>query len=340
MSSHTHTIAHNASKTGATVLPDSIPGPTGPQGPKGATGPAGPQGPTGPVDAAVGTRVTTLEGQMANVILRVAALEAKFTPPAPSGVVATLGPSTTSAQLLAKMADMTIDAIELTAGTFTLGSCTHVNIDRTARPLTVRPAAGASVVLEGGLYASQRGAFQFGDGGGSAKYITMQDLILDGYTLDSTGIFWLGNADHITLPRMTVRNSTGIAGQSWALYVSYDGSVSASNVVANGWIVDGGARTIGGAGLGHDSSPEPVANVQLHDWDIANAAYSVYSSHPCTGVDIDGWTIAHTGLTTYAYISTLLANGCGGTIKNCHATDSGELILEAPMVDGGGNSWA
>jgi hypothetical protein len=133
-----------------------------------------------------------------------------------------------------------------------------------------------------------------------------------------------------------VRNSRGQAGYSWALYVSTDGGVGPSNVVARNWVVDGGGRTLGGLAIGHTPA---ARGVTATGWRVSNASYAIYSNTPATGVSISDWTITSSGLTTFAYLSVVLAQ-TGGTIRNVHATNSGGPELETPpMVDGGGNTW-
>src|ERR1700690_4490224 len=69
-------------------------------------------------DSALAARVTTLEASMANGILRVAAVEAKFTPP--TAVVKAFPGSgaNTIAAFVAMTADMTLDVIEMAAGVY------------------------------------------------------------------------------------------------------------------------------------------------------------------------------------------------------------------------------
>jgi hypothetical protein len=250
--------------------------------------------------------------------------------PSPSLKVVGLTPTVTATQFVAAVRDNTTDVIELAGGIYHPGLIT-LNVDRT-RPLIIRPKAGASAVFAGGSGS----AFHIGSGG-VAGGITLEGLVFDGYSIGDTGIVWLGNCHDITVNDMVVRNSTGPAGYSWALYVSTNGGVSARNVVANHWTVDGGARTLGGLQIGNSSGPDNNG-VSAHGWRVTNASYAIYSAAGAAGVDISDWTIDSSGLTTFADLSVVLVN-TSGTIRNVHATNSGGPEIDRPMVDAGGNTW-
>jgi hypothetical protein len=248
--------------------------------------------------------------------------------PTPVAKVVGLTSSVTAAQFASAAQDNTTDVIELAGGIYHTGVIT-LNVDRT-RPLIIRPAAGATVVFAG---VGSQSAFWIGSGG-VAGNITIEGLVFDGYSLSTNGIVWLGNCHDITLNDITVRNSTGQTGYSWALYMSTDGGASPRNVVANNWIVDGGARTIGALQMGHAGGPT-ISGVILHGWQVTNASYAIYSAVGATGVDIDGWTINSSG---DSGLSVDLVN-TAGTIEKVHATNSGGPQIELPMVDAGGNTW-
>ena len=236
--------------------------------------------------------------------------------------------SVTAAQFVSAVQDNTTDVIELAGGIYRPGVI-RLNVDRT-RPLIIRPTAGASVVFAGG----SRPAFYIGLGGVAGR-ITIQGLVFDGFAMGSDGIIWLGNCHDITVNNMVVRNSTGQPGYSWALYVSTDGGAGPRNVVANYWIVDGGARTLGGLAIGHTPA---ARGVTANGWHVSNASYAIYSSTTATGVRISNWRIDSSGLTTFANLSVVLEQTTG-TISNVHATNSGAAEIVPPMVDAGGNTW-
>jgi hypothetical protein len=243
--------------------------------------------------------------------------------------IVSFGPTVTASRLLASIADNTIDVIELAGGMYTPGPVT-INVART-RPLLIRPAKGATVVFAKGSTT----AFAFGFAGGVAGNITMQGFIFDDYHIGATGIIWIGNAHDITLNSMTVRNSTGLGGTSWALYLSTDNGTGPSNIVANDWLVDGGGRTLGALQSYHNPNARGVTALR---WKVSNCAYTIYAHSDATGLDIEDWTADSCGLTTYAFLSVILQD-VGGIIKNVHSTNSGAAAIGAPMVDGGGNTW-
>ena len=242
--------------------------------------------------------------------------------------VVELTSSVTAAQFVSAVQDNTTDVIELAGGIYRPGII-RLNVDRT-RPLLIRPTPGATVVFAGG----SRPAFYIGLGGVAGR-ITIEGLVFDGFSMGPDGIIWLGNCHDITVNNMVVRNSTGQPGYSWALYLSTDGGAGPRNVVANDWIVDGGARTLGGLQIGHTPA---ARGVTANGWHVSNASYAIYSSTTATGVRISDWRIDSSGLTTFANLSVVLAN-TQGTISNVHATNSGGAEIESPMVDGGGNTW-
>ena len=352
MTQHRHTIPKGANQTASVTDPDLTPYAKTAQVQAEAANRVAGDNANANMFGLLAARVTPLEASMANVLLRLAAVEKPYTPPAPppSSVVATLGPSTTSAQLLAKMADMTIDVIELTAGTYSaLTNPTYVDgIDRTSRPLTIRPASGATVIIPGGT----RPAFYFGLSS-KVSYTTMPGLTLSGFNFSATddGILWTGWVDHLTLNSMIVTNVLGATPyMSWALYISSDCKGHAgTDITANGWTVDAsvsGARGIGGLAMGN--GPLGPINITANGWTISHAKYAWYmhqdtsAERGSTNCHMDGWTITdcgyNSGVLCAAYYGYM-----DGTYSNMHATGCGCSLYQegSPnMTDGGGNSWA
>lgn len=250
--------------------------------------------------------------------------------------------SLTSAQLLTAMANETYDVIELAGGTYHLAN-TVINIDR-KRPLIVRPAQGATVILNGSL-AQPAGQFVFGLNG-VAGNITMSDFTFDSWAFDQTGLCWIGNAHHITLNNMTVTNSIGTvsAVTAYGLYVSHDGGAAGTDIVANGWTVTGGgSRAMSAAQVqGVDALHE---RVQLHNWTVTNCAYA-YVSTPAllTGLDMNHWTITNCGTAGFSCLWQGPTSDPGAAIvmgiyRNFTLTSSDPILADVPsgMVDGGGN---
>jgi len=233
----------------------------------------------------------------------------------------------TAAQLIAAARDNSVDVIELAGGTYHVGGI-GLSVART-NPLTIRPAAGATVVFSG----SNGGGSALVISGGASN-ITIEGITFDGYQLADTGLVWVGNAHDIALRDITVRHTTGQGAYSWALYLSYSGGVAANRITATGWDVDGGSRTIGGLQIGNSTGPDQ-SHVTATGWRVTNAAYAIYSAAGASSVGIDGWTIDSSGL---GNLSVDIVN-TSGTISNVHATNSGRPQIVSPMVDAGGNSW-
>jgi hypothetical protein len=247
--------------------------------------------------------------------------------PTPEPKVVRFSPGMSGGQLVAAIADASTDVIELAGGTYTPGSI-NINVNR-SRPVTIRPAPGATVVFANGTDA----AFTFGYGG-VAGNITIDGLIFDGYRIGSIGIVWIGNAHDITLNNITVRNSTGIGTNSWALYLSSDGGSGPTRVVADNWNVDGGARTLGGVQSYHNPN---ARGATLRGWHVRNCAYAIYLNSDATDVRIEDWTTTSCGVTTYADLS-VVARDASGIIRNVRATDSGGVDIWPPMIESG-NEW-
>jgi methyl-accepting chemotaxis protein len=251
-----------------------------------------------------------------------------------SSVIYSFPSSGTLSDLLTVMADMTIDIIEMASGTYHFAG-TAVNIDRSARPLTVRPAAGATVTFAGDVASG--GQFYFGLGG-AASYITMEGFTFSGYSIGDTGIVWLGNASHITLNDMTVHTVT-VTGSgpiySWALYLSIDAGTSPSYIVADNWTVTGSSQNFSALQVGHP--PSGMTSVTARDWNVTEVAYAIYAYGGVSGFTLDGWLITDSvrfGTTDTVFFGPSVT----GVYSNMTAVSSGDLESQGGMTDGGGNS--
>ena len=332
MSTHKHTIVRNATSTGAATVPDPVPFP----------------------DLSVYAKKADLAtllnpdpkvvGSMANVILRLAAVEAHFTPPpvVPPPGQKIVPFSGTAAQLVALMADMTVDVIEIAAGTYPKWSVI-INVARpTSRPLLVRPAAGGAVIFDG---TGMGGTPPFYVGWNSlASYITVDaagtggSFTIANYSIAAIGLVDAKYTDHVTFNGLIVRNCSGAPRTSHCLYVESDGTHRSKSFTANGWDVVGPSnRYLNGVQTFHSPS---VDGLTLHGWTVSNLHRAGYIDADATGIDIDGWTIANCDATFDA------AETAAGVIKNCHATNSGSTVFgsgyltDRALVDGGGNTWS
>jgi hypothetical protein len=250
--------------------------------------------------------------------------------------VVSFTPSMSASQLLAYLADNTVDVIEL-AGTYQLPQLL-INTNRTRR-VVVRPASGATAVF---VSTNAPAGNQFGFGAsGVAGLITVQDVTLDGYRINDTGLVWIGNAHDITVNRFTVRNCTAAlsASSSWALYLSTSGGSGARNVVADGWVVDGNARAISAMQSYHDPN---ARGVTARGWNVSHVGYALYFNSDITGALLDGWTVDDAGVDGYNGVESIIAvgpvPGGAGTISNFHVTNGGGVRIPS-LTDGGGSVW-
>ncbi len=233
-------------------------------------------------------------------------------------------PSQKGSVFLALLKDESVDVIELD-GTYHL-PYTRINVDRT-RPILVRPAAGATVIMSGSAIGGDP-QFEFGEGG-TAGNITMQGLIFDGFILAQSGIIQAKDAHDITLNDMIVRNcrANGTYAQpwhAWAVYVSSNATVHVTNLTLDRWTVDGSAGQMGAlqvcGGL----------RVTARGWSVSNARYAVYATRtqsPLTDFVLDDWTISGSGAPMWASpkVSVYVENA-SGRFSNMHDASSGTLL--------------
>lgn len=243
-------------------------------------------------------------------------------------------PSMSAAQLYALLADNTVDVIEVDG--FYSPPQLIINVDRT-RPVTVRPAAGRSAIFHATNCPSGN-QFAFG-AGGVAGLITLDDLILDGYRVNDTGLIGVGNAHDITLTRITVRNC--IAGlsssSSWSLYVTSDGGKGPVRLVADDWTVDGNNRSISAMTSYHDPNGRGVT---ARRWNVSHVGYALYMNSDISGVVLDGWTVNDAGVAGSNGVESIIAVGPGsaGTIANFRVANGGGVRIPS-LTDAGGNVW-
>lgn len=286
--------------------------------------------------------VTT--AQMNTAIAKaIAAHEAKYhaapppvvtpTPTPPSGKVVTFGSSLTAQQLQNAAADMTVDAIELTAGTYKLGTAVYFDVDRTAKPLTIRPAAGASVTFTGSGDPTASGQFFFGLNRPS-KYVTMQGFGFTGYLLAQAGIFEFRQTDHVTVKGIDIAGITRYTAYSdkayktWAAYIS----MVNTNLVLDGWTMAGVNRDWSGIQIDSGTS---AAHIALTNIIMANLDYAFYEDVPTTDLTLDGWKVTNCGEGGVA----ISFHQAQGVYRNVALVGSGVISPHSSqMSSGGGNT--
>src|SRR5258706_2150650 len=99
-------------------------------------------GPTAKTQTLVAQQLTGGTTTWVQVASTTITVQSVVSPPPPASNVLQLGTGTTAAQFSAACNNMNIDVIELTSPTYTLGASVYIDIDRTSRPLLIRPAMG------------------------------------------------------------------------------------------------------------------------------------------------------------------------------------------------------
>ncbi|HEY5473083.1 MAG TPA: hypothetical protein VIK32_07825, partial [Candidatus Limnocylindrales bacterium] len=262
--------------------------------------------------------------------------------------VVQFGPSGTQAQFVSLMKDMTVDVIELEAGTYKgwhIGGSgqPRFHVTRAARPLLVRPAPGAAVVWDDTGGTSGDAWFYVGSWNVASHvtdYITFDpagtggSFTIQNYALGQQGLVSTGWVDHVAFNGFHTRGITGVAPGwlSWQVYVSSDGVNRGSNVTFNDWDVAASAdRYVGGLQTFHNPQ---ARNVTALRWKIDGAKSAITLEGDVTGLDVEGWTITNC---EYAVTSDGTA---AGILRNNEATGStSPPIIREPLIDAGGNTW-
>ena len=242
---------------------------------------------------------------------------------------------------------MGIDAIEMVGGTYRWDNVS-IGVDRTARPLTVRPAADGTVTFAGNGSTTGSGILNFG-ATAAAKWITFDGVAPGGFTFDSVslaqvGVLSIRSSDHLTLRNMTFRNlvrDTAWAPKaytSWAAYISTAGGRANSNLTLDHWTMTAPAVRRGVSFIQTDSSTATNTSIHLTNMTVTGADYAFYGGVPATDLVLDNWTIVDCGENGS---SVRFANGSeSGRYSNLHATTSDRLLNQsAGMVNGGGVVW-
>jgi hypothetical protein len=256
-------------------------------------------------------------------------------PPSAGGIVVTFDPDLTAEELERAIADMDVDVIELTSGTYRLGAV-EINVDRTSRPLTIRPTGGASVTFKGSGEATAGGQFYFGLSS-PAKWITFSGpFTFDGYLLAQAGIFELRQSDHVTLRDITIRNISRDAVRADKAYFTWGAYISGNNrhLTASGWNLIGSGREWSGIQIDSGTS---ASSVKLLDMTMSDLDYAFYENVPTTDLLLDGWVVSNCSSSNGTAISFHQATG---VYRNMTGTSSGRIsVNQSGMVAEGGIDW-
>jgi hypothetical protein len=241
---------------------------------------------------------------------------------------------------------MTIDIIEIgTPNTTTTYSNWENGVwwstDRSARPLLVRPAPGATVIWNGNG-SSGTGLFYPGWSGKAAFYTfdpagTGGSFHINNFILAETGLVSTAYVQNVTFNGFQTSGTTAPSEDgctAWAMYVSSDSVHRGKNITANNWIVDNTTSTSGHYVNGFQTEHDPQADgVTVNNWSVKGGYWGLVGRLSTTGLNVSGWTITGTSGPSFD------SEGPSGVVKNMHTTNSGAPIIQSPMVDGGGNVW-
>jgi hypothetical protein len=263
----------------------------------------------------------------------------------PSGTVSRLTSSDTKAAFLAQTTNMAIDVIELAGGTYTWQDV-QINVDRTARPLTIRPVAGATVNFVGPATSSGQ---IFGLGSSTlTKYITFDGspgaMVFKDFALASSGVFEPMGTDHCTFKYLTFQNLSRDRAwapqpyHSWCFYISGAGSGGNDHLLID-------HCTFKAPAYNRDISCMQVASSGTHGaititnvLEMTGYDYGFYAEQPTSSLILDMWTMNNVGNLGTSIRFT--AANINGSYSNIHATNSDKLLNQSTgtITNGGGNS--
>lgn len=274
--------------------------------------------------------------------------------PTDGGSVLTLTAADSVAEFEAATENMGIDTIELASGNYTWQSVS-INVDRSARPLTIRPALGATVnfvgpatstgiiFLLGQVNRTKYVTFDGRAGGGGASAMFFKDM-----AIPQAGVFEPRGTDYCTFKYLTFQNisrDTGYSDQpykTWCFYISAAGSGSNDHLLidhcsfkAPASYRDVSAIQVASSGSHGNISITNV--VEMQDYHYAFAADLVSISN----LVLDTWTMDDCGRTTNnSSIRILSGSSVNGTYSNIVATSSEPFVNagSGTMTNGGGNS--
>lgn len=268
--------------------------------------------------------------------------------------VATISPSASKSQLLTAIANLSYDVIEVTSGTTTWQDV-QINVDRTANPLTIRPALGATVTCVGPATSSGQ-IFGYGqtvmtrhitfDGrpGGTG---TGSGWIFDGIALAQSGIFEPRGATDCTWKYLTFQNlardyavSGTAAYKSYCFYISAAGAGNCDNlVIDNCWFKAPAVyRDISCLQIASTGSHGTISITNVRE--MTNYHYGLSVDVPVSNLVLANWVMTDTGRTSSASSIRFFPVSVNGSYTNIDATLSEPLRDDSTgtMTDGGGNS--
>lgn len=219
--------------------------------------------------------------------------------------ITSLTSANSAANFLTAVADMTINVIELAAGNYNWQAVV-VPTDRTARPLTIRPALGATLNFIGP--ASSNGIiFQIGDGTHTPKWITFDGhdrlgggaWVFKDFLLAQSGVFEPRGSDHITLRNLTFQNLDRDAGfttnpnQSWIMYASGAGTGFNDNLVVENCLLSAPATSKNISAFAIQSSGTFGTVTIRNITGMTNYDFGLYCERQIANIDVHDWTMVN-----------------------------------------------
>jgi hypothetical protein len=257
------------------------------------------------------------------------------------GVIFSMTSASTSSAFETATANMAIDVIELAAGTYHW-SHVRVDTDRSTRPLTIRPAAGATVIFDGTGAGTVNEVFTIG-------YVSaVKNVRFDGspgrfkfqnYTLQSTGLVHTFEVDDFEFSHVDCTAISAYGGTSgfteWAVYVSTIRSHRAQRLRFDDWSVNPGSTLVNGFQCYDGSFGPDVVNCQ--GWVVNGAGVASLIWGNGTGFYQSGWTITSC---LYNRSHQNVGGSPTGFMNSSSATSTTNTsILTAPGITYSGDSF-
>lgn len=280
---------------------------------------------------------------------RIGALEARLaklegastpTPPVPVEKVARLTSADSKTTFLAKTNDLTIDVIELAAGTYTWQS-TNITADRASRPLTIRPVAGATCNFVGpanidGTIFPMTGA----------KYVTFDGtpgaIVFRDFAISQAGVFQPSGTQHCTFRALTFQNlrrDTAYSDQPYKTYCFYIYGQKNDDLLIDGcWFKAPALR--------RDISCLQVASSGTHGSitiqnvrEMTGYHYALSVDVPVSNLVLKDWVMTDTGRTAALASIRIFPVIVNGSYSGIKATGCDKLKSESRgvFVNAGGN---
>jgi len=278
---------------------------------------------------------------------------------APAEVVVSVN-NTQESLWLSSLANMNIDVIELASGDYSWGNGI-VSPDRTSRPLTIRPALGATVNFTRPAAGSAMFAIGYG---GACKYVTFDGrpgglgtasgMYFKDTVLAKDGIFEVYTSSFFTVKYCTFQNNapgtyggqTGGPTTTWCFYIGIGGSVVDDMTIDHCWFKSPAtARTMGVAQV-YDNGSAAVANrlriTNVQELDAYSVGFTAYGN-VVNDIVLDTWTMSN----VYGYFDahSIYFYGAAfqsGAYSNITATNCATLgdthSGGGTVTNGGGNS--